>query len=61
MEYATREWVWWFGLQNHRWRVYGFEPQNPSGGSEEEQTACGGIEEFASRRSFLMKGVVAIG
>jgi hypothetical protein len=24
MEYATRERVWWFGPQNHRWRVYGF-------------------------------------
>jgi hypothetical protein len=23
-EYATRERVWWFGPQNHRWRVYGF-------------------------------------
>jgi hypothetical protein len=30
MEYATREQVWWFGPQNHRWRVYGFGPQNPT-------------------------------
>jgi hypothetical protein len=41
--------VWWFG------------PQNPGGGSEEERTARGGIEEFASRRSYLMKGAVAVG
>jgi hypothetical protein len=41
--------VWWFG------------PQNPDGGSEEERTACGGIEEFASRRNYLMKGAVAVG
>jgi hypothetical protein len=52
MEYATRERVWWFGLQNHRWRVYGFVPQNPGGGSEEEQTARGDIGEFTSRRSY---------
>jgi hypothetical protein len=49
MEYATRERVWWFGPQNHRWRVYGFRPQNPGEGSEEERTARGGIREFASR------------
>jgi hypothetical protein len=41
--------VWWFGPQNHRWRVYGFGPQNPGGGSEEKRTARGGIRKFASR------------
>jgi hypothetical protein len=41
-------------------QVYGFGPQNPGGGSEEEWTARGGIE-FASRRSYLMKGAVAVG
>jgi hypothetical protein len=61
MKYATRERVWWFGLQNHRWRVYGFGPQNSGRGSEEERTARGGIEKFASRRSYLMKGAVAVG
>jgi hypothetical protein len=61
MEYATRERVWWFGPQNHRWQVYGFGPQNTGGGSEEERTTRDGIEEFASRRSYLMKGTVAVG
>jgi hypothetical protein len=53
--------VWWFGPQNHRWPVRGFGPQNPGGGFEEERTTRGGIEEFASRRSYLMKGTVAVG
>jgi hypothetical protein len=61
MEYATRERVWWFRPQNHRRRVYGFGPQNPSGGSEKKRTACGGIEEFVLRRSYLMKDAVAVG
>jgi hypothetical protein len=34
-------------------------PQNPSGDSEEERTARGGIE-FASRRSYRMKGAAAV-
>ena len=37
MEYATRKRVWWFRPQNHRWMVFGFGPQNPGGGSEEER------------------------
>jgi hypothetical protein len=41
--------------------VYGFGPQNPGRGSEEEWTARGGIEEFVLRRSYLMKGVMAVG
>jgi hypothetical protein len=61
MEYATRERVWWFGPQNHRWRVYRFGPQNPGRSSKEERTARGGIEEFASRQSYLMKSAVAVG
>jgi hypothetical protein len=36
-------------------------PQNPDGGFEEERTARSGIEEFASRRSYLMKGAVVVG
>jgi hypothetical protein len=40
--------------------VYRFGPQNPGGVFEEERMACGGIEEFASRRSYLVKGAVAI-
>ena len=46
MEYTTRERVWWFGPQNHRWTIFGFGPHNPGGGSEE---ARGGITEVASR------------
>jgi hypothetical protein len=38
------------GLKTIGGQVYGFVPQNLGGGSEEEQTAHGGIEEFASRR-----------
>ena len=37
----------------------GFGPQNTGGGSKEERRARGGIKEFASRRSYLMRGVVA--
>jgi hypothetical protein len=48
------------GLKTIGARVYGFGPQNPSGGSEEERTTRGDIEEFASRRSYLMEGVVAV-
>jgi hypothetical protein len=61
MEYATREWVWWFGPQNHRWRVYGFGPQNPGRGSEEKQTTRDGIEKFALRRNYLIKGAMTVG
>jgi hypothetical protein len=39
----------------------GFGPQNPGGGSEEEWMARGSIKEFTSRRSYLMKGAVAVG
>jgi hypothetical protein len=52
MEYTTRERVWWFGPQNHRWRVYRFGLQNPGGGSEKERTVHGGIGEVAWRRSY---------
>jgi hypothetical protein len=37
------------GLKTIGGRVYGFGPQNPGEGSEEERTARGGIKEFASR------------
>jgi hypothetical protein len=61
MEYATREQFDGLSLKTIRWTVYGFGPQNLGRSSEEERTAHGGIEEFASRRSYLMKGVVAVG
>jgi hypothetical protein len=61
MEYATREQVWWFRPQNHRWRVYGFGPQNPGEGFEKERTACGILREFASRWSYWWGGTVAVG
>jgi hypothetical protein len=40
-------------------RVYRFGLQNPGRGSKEERTTRGGIEEFMSKRSYLMKGAVA--
>ena len=61
MEYATRRRFGGLGLKTIGGRFHGFGPQNPGGGSEEEQTARGGIEEIASRRSCLMKVVVAVG
>ena len=61
MEYATRGWFGGLGLKTISGRFHGFGPQNPDGGSEEERTAHGGIEKFASRRSYLMKGAVAVG
>jgi len=48
MEYATRG-----GFR-------GFGPQNP-GGDSKKRTTRGGIEELASRLSYLMKGTVAVG
>jgi hypothetical protein len=51
MEYATRGRFGGLGLKTIGGRFHGFGPQNPSGGSEEERTIRGGIEEFASRRS----------
>ena len=47
-------------LKTTGWTVFGFRPQNPGEGSTEERTAHGGIEEFASRRCYLMKDAVAI-
>jgi len=47
MKYATRD------------RFRGFGPQNLSEGSK-EWTTCGGIDELASRLSYLMKGAVAV-
>jgi hypothetical protein len=61
MEYATHRRFGGLGLKIIGGRFYGFRPQNPGGGSEEERMARGGIEEFMSRRSYLMKGVVAVG
>ena len=57
MEYATRERFGGLGLKTIGGRFHRFGPQNPSGGFEEERTARGSIEEFASRRIYLMKGV----
>ena len=61
MEYATRGRFGGLGLKTIGGRFHGFGPQNPGGGSEEERTARGDIEEFTSRRSYLMKGAMAIG
>ena len=61
MEYATHGRFGGLGLKTIGGQFHGFGPQNPGGGSEEEQTARGGIEEIASRRSCLMKGAVAVG
>jgi hypothetical protein len=41
--------------------VYGFESQNPGRDYEEKQTTHGCVEEFASRRNYLIKGAVAVG
>ena len=61
MEYTTRGRFDGLGLKNIGRTVYGFGPQNSGGGSEEGRATRGGIEEFASRRSYLMKGAVAVG
>ena len=61
MEYATRGWFDGLSLKTTGWMVFEFGPQNSDGGSEEERTVHGGIKEFVSRRSYLMKGAVAIG
>jgi hypothetical protein len=61
MEYATGGRFGGLSLKTIGWTVFGFGPQNPGGGSEEEWTGRGGIEEFASRQSYLMKDVVAVG
>jgi hypothetical protein len=61
MEYATRRRFDGLGLKTIGGRFPGFGPQNPGGGSEEERTVRSDIEEFASRRSYLMKGAVAVG
>jgi hypothetical protein len=55
MEYATRGRFGGLGLKTIGGGFYGFGPQNPGRGSEEKRTTCGGIEEFASRQSYLMK------
>jgi hypothetical protein len=60
-EYATRRQFGDLGLKTIGGRFHGFRPQNPGGGSEEKRTARGGTEEFASRRSYLMRGAVAVG
>jgi hypothetical protein len=61
MKYPTRGQFGGLGLKIIGGRFHGFGSQNPGGGSEEERTARGGIEEFTSRRSYLMKDVVAVG
>jgi hypothetical protein len=60
MEYATRGQFGGLGLKTIGGWFYGFGPQILGGGSEEERTTRGGIKEFASRRSYLMKGAVAV-
>jgi hypothetical protein len=61
MEYATRGWFGGLSLKTISGQFRRFGPQNPGGGFEKERTTRGGIEEFASRRSYLLKGVVAVG
>ena len=61
MEFATLGQFGGLGLKTIGGRFHRFGPQNPSGGFEEERTARGSIEEFASRRIYLMKGAVAVG
>jgi hypothetical protein len=61
MEYATGGGLVVWTSKPSGGRVYEFEPQNPGGGSEKERTTCDGIGEFVSRRSYLMKGAVAVG
>ena len=55
MEYTTHGRFDGLGLKIIGAWFHEFGPQNPSEGSEEKRTARGGIEEFASRRSYLMK------
>jgi hypothetical protein len=53
-----------FGGLGHKticWQLYGFLPQNPNGGSKVEWMARGGIEEFAYSRSYVTRGMVAVG
>ena len=61
IEYATRGRFGWLSLKTTGWTVSRFGPQNLGGGSEEDQTSRGGIKEFVSRRSHLMKGAVVVG
>jgi hypothetical protein len=61
MEYTTHRCFGGFGLKTIGGGFHEFGPQNPRGGSEEERKARGGIEEFTSRRSYLMKDAVAVG
>jgi hypothetical protein len=61
MEYITRMRFDGLGLKTIGGRFHGFGPQNPGGGSEEERTTRGSIEEFVSRQSYLMRGTVVVG
>ena len=60
MEYATHGRFGGLGLKTIGGWFHEFGPQSPGRGSEEERTTHGGIEEFVSRRSYLMKGAVAV-
>ena len=60
MEYAAHRRFGGLGLKTIGGQFHGFGPQNPGRGSEKERTAHGGIEEFASRRSYLIKSTVAV-
>jgi hypothetical protein len=61
MEYATRGQFDGSGLKTISGRFRGFGPQNLGGCSDDEWMTRGGIEEFASRQSYLMKGAVTVG
>ena len=60
MEYATRDRVWWFGPKNHRWTVFGFGPQNPGGGSEEERGGTWWNHRGCVEAKQLSKGSVSV-
>jgi len=61
MEYAIHGRFGGLGLKIIGGRFLEFGPQNLSGDFEEERTTRGSIEEFALRRSYLIKGAVAVG
>jgi hypothetical protein len=61
MEYATRGRFGGLDLKTISERFRRFRPQNLGRDSKEEPMARGGIEEFVSRRSYLMKDAVVVG
>ena len=56
MEYATRGRFGGLGLKTIGDRFCEFGPQNSYEGTKKKRTTRDSIEEFASRRSYLIKG-----